>query len=239
MPSVNQQGTSSTMSSSIFIPIDLEASLGRIEDANERKRKDMQEERPSSSSSQDHNSTENPQYTHTKCSRTGITRTSSRTPFVKEVDNNKRNNTVMLKPYPISEADDEIRERKRLRESVDWSNGLVVNSPPTTSIDASASAAENADQQSMMEVTVDDFVLSAEEAGSLTDLDARTIQDEGFWETPVQAATSLSMDTADVEMMSVVPFSVTFSSQDSRINDIDNDDELTDAAPIRSVDMEW
>lgn len=86
---------------------------------------------------------------------------------------------------------------------------------------------------------MDDFVLSAEEAGSLTDLDARTIQDEGFWETPVRIATSLSMDAADVEMMSTVPLSVTFSSQNPGIDDIDNEDELTDAAPIRSADMEW
>lgn len=83
---------------------------------------------------------------------------------------------------------------------------------------------------------MDDFVLSAEEAGSLTDLDARTIQDEDFWETPVQVARSLSMNTTDVEMITAVPFSVTFSSQDPCIDDID---KLTDAAPIRSVDMEW
>ena len=85
---------------------------------------------------------------------------------------------------------------------------------------------------------MDDFVLSAEEAGSLTDLDARTIQDESFWETPVQVASTLSMDADDDEMMASVPFSVTISSQDPCIDDI-NDDELTDAAPIRSVDMEW
>lgn len=134
----------------------------------------------------------------------------------------------------MSETDVEIRERKRLNDSVDWSNGIVVNSPPTTSMNDGA----NADQESMMEVTVDDFVLSAEEARSVTDLDATTIQDDDFWETPVQVATNLSMNPADVQMMSSVPFSVTFSSQDP-IDDLDNDDELTDAAPIRSVDMEW
>lgn len=241
MSLVNQQGNSSNMSSSIFIPIDLEASLGRIEDSNGRKRKATQEQPASSSSPQDHDSIDNFQSPHSKCSRSGVTRTSSRTPFVTEVENDsrKRSISLLLKPYPISETDDELMERKRLNESVDWSSGLVAKSLPTTSISASASSAENADQQSMMEVTVDDFVLSAEEAGSLTDLDARTIQDEDFWETPVQVATSLSMNTTDVEMINAVPLSVTFSCEDPGIDDIDNEDELTDAAPIRSVDMEW
>jgi hypothetical protein len=229
------------MISTIFTPIDLEASLGRIEDSNERKRKAMHEQPTSSSSPQEHDSSDNLKLPHFKCLRSGVTRTSSRTPFVTEVENSTRksSSSLLLKPYPISETDIELSERKRLNESVDWSNGLVTNSPPIPSINAPSTSAENADQQSMMEVTVDDFVLSAEEAGSLTDLDARTIQDEDFWETPVQVATSLSMNATDVEMITAVPYSVTFSSQDPCIDEIDNENELTDAAPIRSVDMEW
>lgn len=86
---------------------------------------------------------------------------------------------------------------------------------------------------------MDDFVLSAEEAVSLTDLDTNTIQDDDFWETPVRNTTSLSMDTNNIEMLSTIPFSVTFCSQDTSLDEINDENELTDAAPIRSVDMEW
>eukprot|EP00533_Pseudo-nitzschia_delicatissima_P006072 CAMPEP_0116100814 /NCGR_PEP_ID=MMETSP0327-20121206/12480_1 /TAXON_ID=44447 /ORGANISM="Pseudo-nitzschia delicatissima, Strain B596" /LENGTH=225 /DNA_ID=CAMNT_0003592739 /DNA_START=86 /DNA_END=763 /DNA_ORIENTATION=- len=225
------------MNSSIFIPIDLEASLGKIEDASERKRKASQEQTSSPSSRQENGTMGGIQ----SPARAGVTRTSSRTPFLTEGGDETRKNgssNSLLKPYPISESHAEISERKRLTDAVDWSNGLVVNSPPTTSVNAPGSSSENADQQSMMEVTVDDFVLSPEEAKSVTDMDAMTIQDEDFWETPVQVANTLSMNASDVGMMTSVPFSVTFSSQDP-IDDLDNDDELTDAAPIRSVDMEW
>eukprot|EP00531_Pseudo-nitzschia_arenysensis_P008440 CAMPEP_0116139244 /NCGR_PEP_ID=MMETSP0329-20121206/13205_1 /TAXON_ID=697910 /ORGANISM="Pseudo-nitzschia arenysensis, Strain B593" /LENGTH=230 /DNA_ID=CAMNT_0003634267 /DNA_START=114 /DNA_END=806 /DNA_ORIENTATION=- len=227
---------------SIFIPIDLEASLGKIEDSNERKRKASQEQPSSPSAQQESGTKDEIQPPRSKCIRTGITRTSSRTPFVTEAGDETEKSgksTSLLKPYPISESDTEIRERKRLTESVDWSNGLVVNSPPTTSMNAAASSSENADQQSMMEVTVDDFVLSPEEARSVTDLDNMTIQDQDFWETPVQVANTLTMNASDVGMMNSVPFSVTFSSQDPCIDDLNNEDELADAAPIRSVDMEW
>lgn len=246
MPTANQQDKSSTMKlsattdSAMFNPIDLEASLGRIEDvdSNDRENYVFHESTSSCSSSQEQHRIE--QLSSPKSSRIGVTRTSSRTPFLNDVEDGTRKNSSssssLLKPYPISETDDEIKERKRLTETMDWSNGLVVNSPPNTSINA----AESGDQQSMMEVTVDDFVLSAEEAGSLNDLDARTIQDDpvGFWETPAQVTKSLSIESADVDM-SAVPFSVTFSSQDPCIDDIDNEEGLTDALPIRSVDMEW
>lgn len=240
MKSVNQNENSFSMNQSIFVPIDLEASLGRIEDVNERKRKAV-EDHPSSSSPREKTPRKTIESLTQKYSRAGITRTSSRTPFLPEIDNRTRNNgnSSLLKPYPISETDDEIRERKRLTESMDWSSGFVVNSPPKTTSINTALSPENSDQQSMMEVTVDDFVLSAEEAVSLSDLDGRTIQDEDFWETPVRAATSLSMDTSNVEMLSTIPFSVTFCSQDTSLDEIDDENELTDAAPIRSVDMEW
>ena len=149
----------------------------------------------------------------------------------------------MLKPYPISETDHEIRDRKRLDdESVDWCSTLAVNSPPSTSsVMENTPLIENTDQQSMMEVTVDDFVLSAEEAGSLTDydLDARTIQDDGFWESSVQIASTPWIHSSDTGTMASVPFSVTFANQEPFIDDIDEHNGLADAAPIRSIDMEW
>lgn len=231
------------MNSSIFVPIDLEASLGKIEDSNERKRKATAQRPTSPTSSQHRQITESAGLPYDKVVRTGVTRTSSRTPFVTENENekNKTGGSSLLKPYPMSESDAEIKERKRLKESVDCSNGLSANSPATTSVNTAASTSENADQQSMMEVTVDDFVLSAEEARSVTDLDTTTIQDNRFWETPVQVANTLSMSADDVNgMIASVPFSVTFSSQkDPCIDEFDNEDELTDAAPIRSTDMEW
>lgn len=273
--------TTTTTTDSMFNPIDLEASLGRIEDfsdfsvASERKRTHEQITPAASSSLEQHDPIDH--HPPSPSTRLGVTRTSSSTPFLREIANrirsysrsnsNDSNNSLqLLKPYPISETSDEVKERTRLTESVDWSNGLVVNTPPNASSimniaesmnnnnSNSNNCNNNADQQSMMEVTVDDFILSAEEAGqagSLNDLDARTIQDDpvGFWEnTPVQqVATTLSMDTADVDMMSSVPFSVTFSmsSQDhpciDHIDDIDDSDGIIadDAAPIRSSDMEW
>lgn len=224
--------SSQTSDSAMFNPIDLEASLGRIEDS---KRSSVQGETSLSFSSKDQHLIES----NSVIVRTGVTRTSSRTPFFRETSDSatKRDSqNSLLKPYPISETDDEIKERNRLTEAVDWSNGLEVNTPPQTSMNA----AESADQQSMMEVTVDDFVLSAEEAGSLADLDGRTIQDDpnSFWESPAHVVTKMCMNVSDIDMMASVPFSVTFSSQDPGMADIEND-ELTDAAPIRSVDMEW
>jgi len=120
------------------------------------------------------------------------------------------------------------------------------------------------DEQSRMEVTVmeeyheevphnDDFVLSAEENISMSELDTRTIQDDpvSFWETPVVDETKrqrqdqhLSMEiTSDI--MSSVPFSVSFSSSSHHHHHHHHDDpcaeedENADASPIRSIDMEW
>jgi len=197
MQSEKKQEIQTNLTPAIFVPIDLEASLGTLRDD------------------------------------------------VKNDTKDNSNSSSMLKPYPISETDHEIRDRKRLDdESVDWCSTLAVNSPPSTSSGMEHTPLiENTDQQSMMEVTVDDFVLSAEEAGSLTDcdLDARTIQDDDFWETPVQVASSTPWihPSDNITKMASVPFSVTFANQDPYIADIDGDNELTDAAPIRSVDMEW
>lgn len=217
----------------MFDPIYLEASLGRIEDvtANERKCHSDQDSRsspssPSSSSSQDRHQIKSQGATLSL--RTGITRTSSRTPFLRE--------SLLSQPYPISETEYEIKERMRL-------TGLMISNTPSQHHKLSSiidvDAAENADQQSMMEVTVDDFVLSAEEASSFTDLDATTIQEDpnGFWNTPVHVATTLSMD--DMNACSTVPFSVTFSSNQDNPYMMDDEEICSDASPIRSVDMEW
>eukprot|EP00536_Pseudo-nitzschia_multiseries_P011896 jgi/Psemu1/308653/fgenesh1_kg.431_\ len=187
--------------------------------------------------------------------RHSITRTSSRTPFLGEAgktSNSDSQNSLLAQPYPISETDDEIKERIRLTETGDWSHGLAIGRTPpqnTPTFDNDNVAAENADQQSMMEVTVDDFVLSAAEATSLTDVDATTIQEDpdGFWDMPVHVVTTLSMDDkGDVDIMNgcSVPYSVTFSNHDHAYM-MDNEDGIiitdadADASPIRSVDMEW
>ena len=108
---------------------------------------------------------------------------------------------------------------------------------------------------------MDDFVLSAEEASTLTGLDATTIQENpnGFWDTPVHVATTLSMDRGDTNANACsVPFSVTFPTSFlsqyafndgpdpysmnvsvKEENPILITDVDADASPIRSVDMEW
>jgi hypothetical protein len=185
----------------------------------------------------------------------------------------------LLRPYPISETDYEIIERRR---SVNMMGQFVST---TASFDMNNDQEEQ-DQRSMMEVTVgmeedqeyyaddinvphnDDFVLSAEEAGSMIDesLDTRTIQDDpgSFWEnTPVIVVTtttntnqnqnhglsmsSMNMDThttssSEHNLLSSVPFSVSFSSSNHHHPHDDSfgeEDETADASPIRSSDMEW
>jgi hypothetical protein len=224
------------------------------------------------------------------------TRTSSRTPFLPDDDDvviapaadtnadataatastSTTSISNLLKPYPISETDHEIIERRRLSESANMMGQFVST---TASFDLSNNNNNNTtndnndqseqDQRSMMEVTVmedqeyyaddinvphnDDFILSAEEAGSMIDesLDTRTIQDDpgSFWEnTPVIVVTTnqnLSMmDTcttsSEHNLMSSVPFSVSFSSSNPHHDDsFGDEDETADASPIRSSDMEW
>lgn len=72
----------------IFIPLDLEASLGRIEDENGQE--DMMDCEPA-------------------------TRTSENNPF-KSKDDEKKNHHIIA-PYPLSETDAEINDRQRLAES--------------------------------------------------------------------------------------------------------------------------
>mmetsp|Transcript_3878 Transcript_3878/g.4302 ORF Transcript_3878/g.4302 Transcript_3878/m.4302 type:complete len:282 (-) Transcript_3878:288-1133(-) len=268
-----------------FNPIDLEVSLGRIEDdAVEMQEKHKKTKRNnneiSSYASCDEQQQQQRQSSFTSPSRPGVTRTSSRTPFLRTVyndsvsvaaaalssDNNnssKNNNNAnnnnsisLLKPYPISETNGEIIERRRLSESV---MGFVSTSSSFDDI-----TNDDTDEQSRMEVTVmeeyhedvphnDDFVLSAEENISMNELDTGTIQDDpfSFWETPVVDETKrqqqdhhhLSMEiTSDI--MSSVPFSVSFSSSSDHYHHHHDDpcaeeDENADASPIRSIDMEW
>eukprot|EP00532_Pseudo-nitzschia_australis_P014295 CAMPEP_0168282718 /NCGR_PEP_ID=MMETSP0141_2-20121125/22506_1 /TAXON_ID=44445 /ORGANISM="Pseudo-nitzschia australis, Strain 10249 10 AB" /LENGTH=277 /DNA_ID=CAMNT_0008226441 /DNA_START=182 /DNA_END=1012 /DNA_ORIENTATION=+ len=273
LSSTTTPATPITTDSSMLNHIDLEASLGRIEDltANERKRKCQAEQYARSSPSLSHSYSSREEHQH-RIEPQGITRTSSSTPFRSEAaassDSNtstKANrsdslNSLLPQPYPISETIDEIKERRRLTASVDWSNGLAIANATTAAAAAAAAAAtETADQQSMMEVTVDDFVLSAEEASTLTGLDATTITENpnGFWDTPVHVATTLSMDRGDTTVNACsVPFSVTFpTSFLGQYEDLDGPDPYAmnvesenailitdadaDASPIRSVDMEW
>ena len=207
-------------------------------------------------------------------SNTRQTRTSSKTPFLPDYDDEANAaSSNLLKPYPISETVHEITERRRSL------NMMGQFASTTASFDDNN---QEQDQRSMMEVTVmeeyyaddinvphdDDFVLSAEEAGSMIDesLDTRTIQDDpgSFWEqtTPVVVTTTntnrnqntntnqgLSLSTSSLmdahtsspaeNLMSSVPFSVSFSSSNHHPHDDSFEDETADASPIRSSDMEW
>jgi hypothetical protein len=300
-------------SDAIFNPmIDLEASLGRIEydNSNAINNNDNRKENPhhlthirnesSSSSSCDHHQRHQQQQQYqlslSCCSSPSSnrqTRTSSRTPFLPadadaaaaaNTDSNTSNsNSNLLKPYPISETNYEIVERRRLSESGNMMGQFVST---TASFDLNNSNNNNnnndeQDQRSMMEVTVmeeyaddinvphnEDFVLSAEEAGSMIDesLDTRTIQDDpgSFWEnTPVITRTNTnqghqsqsqclsiapmmqtSTSSDNLLMNASVPFSVSFSSSNHHHHPHDDsfvgeEDETADASPIRSSDMEW
>jgi hypothetical protein len=157
--------STTTAPEAIFIPIDLEASLGRIEEMNSEKNEanimdcaDQQQQQQSPPPPPQHN-----------------TRTSSRTPFTSSLRDDP------IAPYPISETDAEIKERQRLSESV--GNHWSLVSPQSS----------GNDDDSMMEVTAtdsplddDDFSLTEDGAGSLVgqeDLQLERIDDPiSFWE---------------------------------------------------------
>jgi hypothetical protein len=170
--------SSTTTPEAIFIPIDLEASLGRIDEGEKENQQSMD------------------------CEPT--TRTSSRTPFTSEQS---------FAPYPISETDDEIKERQKLAESVGahWSlTGQVTVAD---------------DQQAMMDVEQsealmlvpeddDDFSLSEEEAGSLTEevFQLDKIQDRvSFWETAAVTESAPHSTDSQQQQQSIIPLSVSFS----------------------------
>ncbi len=79
-------------SEEMFRPIDLESSLGRIEDAQENEVIDMEQE--------------------------PLTKTCEQSPFETDSSDLVRHDQHSYAPYPIAESDAEIMERQRLGESV-------------------------------------------------------------------------------------------------------------------------
>jgi hypothetical protein len=153
----------------IFIPIDLEISLGKIEDSKMNGPDDMDCE--------------------------PITRTSNN-PFRSLSEESFGKDHHIISPYPYSETDAEIRERQRLAESVEttWS---MTKQP----------AWSGEDLELIPDDGDDDFSLSSQEAGSLSeeDLQLEKIEDPAsFWETDVPASTAAQPN--------LIPFSVSFSS---------------------------
>ena len=171
----------------------------------------------------------------------------------------------LFKPYPISETTDEIVERRRLSESASVIMGFVSSAATSPSFDRS-----DCDQHSMMEVTVDglsssqhhtttapateefDFVLSAEEEGSLVNevesvYNTTTQSRGGFcWDTPitivdntVRTTTLLPQHQQDELMSSSldVPFSVSYSK--SMTQHQEEEEHPDETFPIRSTDMDW
>lgn len=190
---------SSITPESIFIPIDLEASLGRIEemsseciganmDCDDQQKHWINPPPPP------------PPFRNT--------RTSSRTPFT------PRDDTIA--PYPISETDAEIRERQRLEESV-GSNWTLV-APYTGSND----------DCSMMEVTAtdsplndDDFSLTDDGTDSLIeaqeDFPLERIDDPiSFWEENIPITSTPTDEQTSSQQQHQhnlhIPYSVSFSS---------------------------
>lgn len=171
----------------------------------------------------------------------------------------------LFKPYPISETTDEIVERRRLSESASVIMGFVSSAATSPSFDRS-----DCDQHSMLEVTVDglsssqhhttaapateefDFVLSAEEEGSLVNevesVYHTTTQSRGgfCWDTPitivdntVRTTTLLPQHQQDELMSSSldVPFSVSYSK--SMTQHQEEEEHPDETFPIRSTDMDW
>lgn len=164
-------GTSEAM----FIPIDLEASLGKIEDSGAGEVDDMDCE--------------------------PITRTSNN-PFRSTSEESFGKDHHIIAPYPYSETEAEIKERKKLTQSVGntWSMPMEQEAANQTSW-------TNEDLELIPDDGGDDFSLSSEEAGSLSEeyLQLEKIKDPAsFWETDVPASTN--------DQPNVIPFSVSFSS---------------------------
>jgi hypothetical protein len=188
--------STTTAPEAIFIPIDLEASLGRIEEMNSEKNEanimdcaDQQQQQQSPPPPPQHN-----------------TRTSSRTPFTSSLRDDP------IAPYPISETDAEIKERQRLSESV--GNHWSLVSPQSS----------GNDDDSMMEVTAtdsplddDDFSLTEDGAGSLVgqeDLQLERIDDPiSFWEDNIPTEEyCFKQQQLQSTSNQEIPFSVSFSS---------------------------
>jgi hypothetical protein len=182
----------------IFIPIDLEASLGRIEEmSNENIEACMY------FYDQHHQQLTPPPSFHN-------TRTSSRTPFTPPEDT--------IAPYPISETDVEIRERQRLSESVGSNWTLVA---PYTDRNDDCSMMEVTATVSPLED--DCFSLTDDGTDSLIvaqeDMQLERIDDPiSFWEENIPVASSSTEEQASKQQQEQqqllnqnIPFSVSFS----------------------------
>jgi hypothetical protein len=174
--------SSTTTPEAIFIPIDLEASLGRIEDGESENQGCMEDE--------------------------PTTKTSSGTPFTSE---------QVFAPYPISETDDEIRERRKLAESVGGHWSLAGQVAPLLADDHQPSMMDMERSEELMLVPEDDddFSLSVEEAESLTgeDFHLERIQDRvSFWETTSVSESTPPSTDSQLQLVSSIPLSVSVSS---------------------------
>jgi hypothetical protein len=193
---MSSSGSTSTPEA-IFIPIDLEASLGRIEELGNEKIKACME-----CDDQQEHFTPPPPFRNT--------RTSSRTPFT------SRDDTIA--PYPISETDAEIRERQRLSESV--GNNWTLVAPYTISNDDCSMMEVTATDSPLND---DDFSLTDDGADSLIetqeDFPLERIDDPiSFWEENIPIITSTPTEEQASKLQQQqqlnqdIPFSVSFSS---------------------------
>ena len=159
--------TTITSEAIFVVPIDLEASLGKIDDGMGQQDMDCEP----------------------------VTRTSSNNPFKGRLEEGGEDQHI-ISPYPYSETDAEIKERLRLEEAgvTSWSSAMQTTDATKESLELIPDDGD------------DDFSLSEEEAGSLSeeDLQLEKIEDPAsFWDSA--AANQPSSPN-------VIPFSVSFSS---------------------------
>jgi hypothetical protein len=145
----------------IFNPIDLEASLGKIEDIYMKGQDDMDCE--------------------------PVTRTSNN-PFRSSSEESLGKDHHVISPYPYSETYTEIRERQRLEESVETTWSMAVQSGPEKQPAWSGEDLELIpdDGDDDFSLSSQEAVSLTEE-----DLQLEKIQDPAsFWETDVPASTA-------------------------------------------------
>jgi hypothetical protein len=171
-------------SEEIYLPIDLETSLGRIEESQEMKETLDDSERM-------------------ECEPT--TRTCEQSPFRED----RKQDHQHFIPYPIAETDDEINERHRLGASV----GKILPPSPTLTFNEKIHVDwVPADLEPVEDSVEDDFSISTSEDDSLVaedNLDFEDISDRvSFWDEanedpvmPPKLAPSVSFSSnADVSM---------------------------------------
>ncbi|KAL3909958.1 MAG: hypothetical protein SGILL_007880 [Bacillariaceae sp.] len=153
--------STSTAPEAIFVRIDLEASLGRIEDEPPMMNSGCAATTTGDDQAMDcagdsSRSLPQPQPFFRN------TRTSSKTPFSPEIS------TSSIAPYPVTETENEIKERQRLLELS--SSGLVVMGVETF-LQQLGTPPATEDNHSMMEVTATDSPLDVDDDFSLEDDD--------------------------------------------------------------------